>query len=146
MLHILKKIVTKLGGVDTSEKNHKDTTTENLIIKVDGEKIATIENGGIWVEFQELGGFELMETIVVGQKDLKTNEGCSIVFETNNGEITLKSDMHEIESEFSNVSNRWITRISFDVNEADKQPIFDRTAHTIRIDSKKNSESFEAVQ
>ncbi len=45
MIKILKTIVTKLGGVDTSEKNHVDTYTENRIVNVPGEQIASIENG-----------------------------------------------------------------------------------------------------
>lgn len=146
MLSILKKIVTQLGGIDVSEKNHKDTETEKLIIKVDGEKIATMENGGIWVDFQELAGYELMETIVVSTKNLSTKKGCSIVFETKTEKITLASDMEEIESDFSNISDRWITRMSFDVSTIDKQPIFDRLAHSIHIISQKETESFTAVQ
>lgn len=54
MIKILKTIVTKLGGVDTSEKNHVDTYTENRIVNVPGEQIASIEKEVFGLNFKNL--------------------------------------------------------------------------------------------
>ena len=49
-----------------------DTFTENRIVNVPGEQIASIENGGIWVNFQELSDYHFMNIIVIGKKKFKT--------------------------------------------------------------------------
>jgi hypothetical protein len=146
MIKILKAIVTKLGGVDTSEKNHVDTYTENKIINVPGEQIASIENGGIWIEFQDLAGYNFMNIIAIGKKKYKTFDGCELVFVSDNSELKLISDSREIESDFSNVSNRWITAISFDVTNQNIDMITNKEATKVNLNFKKDSESFEIIK
>lgn len=146
MIKILKTIVTKLGGVDTSEKNHVDTYTENRIVNVPGEQIASIENGGIWIEFQELVEYNFMNIIVIGRKKHKTFDGCELVFLSDNSELKLISDSREIESDFSNVSNRWITAISFDVTNQNIDMITNKEATKVNLNFKKDSESFEIIK
>ena len=145
MISILKKIVTKLGGVDTSEKNHVDSYTENQIFTVEGEQIASIENGGIWMELQELADYHFMNCIVIGKTKFKTFDGCELIFTVNNESLTLASDSQEIESDFSNVSNRWITRISFDITHQNIEMITNKSANSVNLKFKKNSELFDIV-
>lgn len=146
MISLLKTIVTKLGGVDTSEKNHIDTFTENRILNVPGEQIASIENGGIWVDFQELSDYYFMNIIVIGKKKFKTFEGCELVFTSNNSELKLISDSKEIASDFSNVSNRWITQIAFDITNINIEMIVNKEANSVHLSFKKDSETFEIIK
>jgi hypothetical protein len=145
-ISILKSIVTKLGGVDTSEKNHVDTFTENRMANVSGEKIASSENGGIWIEFQELSDYKFMNVIVIGKKKFKTFEGCELVFVSNNSELKLVSDSKEIESDFSNVSDRWITQIAFDITNINIEMISNKEATYAHLNFKKDSETFEVIK
>ena len=145
-ISILKSIVTKLGGVDTSEKNHVDTFTENRILNVPGEQIASIENGGIWIEFQELSDYQFMNIIVIGKKKFKTFDGCELVFVSNNSELKLVSDSKEIESDFSNVSNRWITQIAFEITNVNIEMISNKEATNVHLNFKKDSETFEIIK
>ena len=145
-ISILKSIVTKLGGVDTSEKNHVDTFTENRILNVSGEQIASIENGGIWIEFQELSDYQFMNIIVIGKKKFKTFDGCELVFVSNNSELKLVSDSKEIESDFSNVSNRWITQIAFEITNVNIEMISNKEATNVHLNFKKDSETFEIIK
>lgn len=145
-ISILKSIVTKLGGVDTSEKNHVDTFTENRIANVSGEQIASSENGGIWIEFQELSGYHFMDIIVIGKKKFKTFDGCELVFISDNSDLKLLSDTKEIESDFSNVSNRWITQIAFDITTTNIEMIRKKEANQAHLNFKKDSETFEIIK
>lgn len=146
MISLLKTIVTKLGGVDTSEKNHVDTFTENRILNVPGEQIASIENGGIWIDFQELSDYHFMNIIVIGKKKFKTFDGCELVFTSNNSELKLISDSKEIASDFSNVSNRWITQIDFDITNINIDMIIKKEANLVHLNFKKDSETFEILK
>ncbi|MEC4005304.1 hypothetical protein OX283_011610 [Flavobacterium sp. SUN052] len=142
LVNILKKIVPKFGGLDVSESNHVDTYTENKMIQVKGEQIAASENGGIWVTFQELSEYKFMNITVIGLEKFKTYEGCELIFTNENDILVLKSDTKEIESDFSNVSNRWITSISFDITNLNIDEIKNKTAKSVKLSFLKNHESF----
>lgn len=146
ILKILKAIVPKLGGIDVSEKSHVDTYTENKMIRVDGIRIAASDRGGIWIEYQDLAGYTFLNIIVIGQYNLKTLEGCELIFSGSGFEHKLVSDTKEIESDFSNVSNRWITRIAFDVTDINVDFIENKTADTIELIGKKSKEIFNAIK
>lgn len=145
MLGLLKIIVSKLGGIDTSESNHVDEFTENKMSTISGKQIAFSENGGIWIEFQELSEFNFMNTIVIGTKKLKTFEGCELDFIFEKSEFKLLSDTREIESDYSNVSNRWITNITFDTTEIEIERLM-QEAISLKISGKNYTESFQILK
>lgn len=147
MLGLFKNLVTKLGGIDTSHRNHVDTFTEERILEVKGEKIAKSNyGGGIWIQFQELSDYVYLNVSVVNQTKIKTNKGCNLTFYGGETEILkLESDTKEIESVFSNVSNRWITEISFDVTQVNFNFLENKTATTVKLTYKKTTEIFESI-
>ncbi len=144
---ILKKAVVDLGGVDTSEKNYVDTYSENIMQNIPGEKIAILENGGIWTEFSEIGDYEFMEVHILGNQEYKTHTGAKLEFISKNETIgILESDTKEIESRFSNVSNRYLTSISFETTDLNLDFLLDRKADTILFICKNKEEQFEVIQ
>lgn len=115
-MNLFKKIdllLADLGNVKAMQRTHVDTVTESKIENVKGEKIATSVNGGIWAAIHELSDYTFLDLIVIGTMKIKTFKGCEILFDGNKNELKLISDTKEIESGFSNVSNRYITEISF---------------------------------
>lgn len=145
MLNIFKKLVVKLGGVDTSEKNHVDVFTEERITDVIGDKIASHEAGGIWIKVQELAEFHFLNVTIVGNKNFKTNKGITFNFIGKDKTYELHSDTKEIESDFSNVSNRWITQFSFDITEIDFDTMLTE-GNTIEVMSHKQNEVFTIIK
>lgn len=145
MLYLFKKLVVKLGGVDTSERNHVDTFTEERITDVIGDKIASCSNGGIWIKVQELAEFHFLNVTIVGNKNFKTNKGITFYFIGNNKTYELHSDTKEIESDFSNVSNRWITQFSFDITEIDFDTMLTE-GNTIEVKNNKQTEVFTVLK
>ena len=145
MLSLFKKLVVKLGGVDTSEKNHVDIFTEERITDVIGDKIANCKTGGIWIKVQELAEFHFLNTTVVGTQNLKTHKGITFQFVANNKTYDLHSDTKEIVSDFSNVSNQWITQFSFDITEVDFD-IMLTEGNTIEVKSNKKTEIFTILK
>ena len=145
MLNLFKKVVKKISGQDEPQKNLVDIFTEEKVTDYIGDKIASHETGGIWIKVQELSEFHFLNTTVVGTKNLKTNKGITFQFVTNNKTYDLHSDTKEIVSDFSNVSNQWITQFSFDITEVDFD-IMLTEGNTIEVKSNKKTEIFTIVK
>lgn len=145
MLNLFKKLVVGLGGVDTSERNHVDVFTEERITNVIGDKIASHEKGGIWIKVQELAEFHFLNVTLVGNKNFKTNKGITFHFIGNNKSYELNSDTKEIVSDYSNVSNQWITQFSFDITEIDFDTMLTE-GNIIEVKSNKQKEAFTILK
>jgi len=148
-MSILKKLdlfLANMGNLKAMQRNHTDTFTESKIENIKGEKIASSENGGIWIEFQELAEYHFMNVIIVGKKKIKTFNGCELVFVGKENEMKLKSDMQEIVSDFSNISNRWITFLSFDITDLNIDFILNKEAEKATLYFKKDSEIFDILK
>lgn len=148
MIGILKKVVVALGGVDTSQKNHVDTYTENIIIKIPGDKIASTSNGGgIWTEITEIEEFEFLDIHVVGFQPYKSFNGAELVFIKEDKEFAiLSSDTKEIVSTHSNVSERYLTTVSFEITNKNLDFLFDRECEKVIFKCNKKAEEFEIIK
>lgn len=145
MLSLFKKLVTKLGGVDTSQKNHVNILTDERIKEVIGDKIASHETGGIWIKVQELSDFHFLNTTVIGAENLKTNKGITFKFIANDKTYELHSDTKEITSDNSNISLQWISQFSFDITEIDFD-IMLAEGYTIEVLCDKKTEIFTVIK
>lgn len=121
IIKVKDQILAALGNIKSMERLHVDTFTEERIRNISGTKIAESKEGQFWVSFQELNGFLFMNATILGRLDLKTFHGVKITVLTKEYEIEFDSDEKEIESDFSNVSNTWITRVSFVLDINDKE-------------------------
>ena len=111
------KLLASMGNISAMERLHVDTFTENKILNIGGEKIAESKEGQLWVGIQELTGYYFLETTIVSVLNIKTFDGATLLFKGGKEDFTLKSDTQEIKSEFSNVSNRFIAEVSFDITK-----------------------------
>ncbi|MGH1383825.1 hypothetical protein [Kordia sp.] len=144
-MNILSKkdeILAALGNIRAMERLHVDTHTEKKIKNISGIKIAESKQGQIWVSFQELNGFLFMNSTILSHLNLKTIRGTKITILTNDYEIEIDSDEKEIESDFSNVSNTWITKVSFVLDAKEKEIIENRNFEEIEYQLKKGKLKF----
>jgi len=111
------KLLASMGNIKAMERLHVDTVTENRILNIGGDKIAESKEGQLWVGIQELTGYYFLETTIVSVLNIKTFDGATLTFKGGKEDIELKSDTQEIKSEFSNVSNRFIAEVSFDITK-----------------------------
>lgn len=80
---------------------------------------AVSEENVLFGKTSELGGYFYMITIIVGAFKIKTNKSAKLTLKGKGFDLVLKSDMDEFESDYSNVSNRFITRIDFQIEKED---------------------------
>ncbi|WP_405209142.1 hypothetical protein [Aquimarina sp. LLG6339-5] len=143
--HSILKVQAALGNVRAMEKLHVDSHTEDIIIKVEGTRFATSQLNEIYMDVVELAGYYYVKTIVLGSFHIKTWKGANLLIGGKDFELNLVSDMQEIESDFSNVSNRSITQIDFIIEKQDIDKIKPSKINSITLTSKKKTAYFENI-
>jgi len=143
LLKTIDKVLARMGNIRAMERTHVDTFTENKMENVAGEQIAQSQHGGIWAELQELNGYIFMNITVLGTVKIKTFKGSTLTF-LGDEKITLTSDIAEIDSDYSNVSNRWMTSMSFEITKKDLAFIQKKNFDQIQLTFKKKSLLFDA--
>lgn len=140
ILKSIDKVLAAFGNIRAMERLHVDDFTENLISNIKGEKIAESSYGQLFVSFQNLANYEFLNVSVLSATDIKTYKGCSLTFIVEKGkELVIPSDTKEIESDYSNVSNRWLTKISFIVDSNEKKIITDKKFSEVFLKFKKKT-------
>jgi len=146
LFKVIDNILASFGNIRAMQRTHVDTYTENEIDNIVGEKIAESENGQLWISYQELAGFNFLNATILSRINIKTLKGGTLIFSGESNEFILPSDITEIESDFSNVSNRWLTKISYNVTENDLELIQKREFNKIRFEFKKKSITFYSIK
>jgi hypothetical protein len=139
------EILASLGNMRAMKRLHVDTFTENKIKNVSGIKIAESKEGQFWVEFQELNEVLFMNSTILSRIDLKTFKGAKITLLTEDYEIEINSDERTIESDFSNVSNTWITKVSFIIDLKERKIIEERNFEELEYKFKKETLNLRVV-
>jgi hypothetical protein len=141
----IDKVLGAFGNIRALERTHVDTYTENLIENIKGEKIAESVNGQLWVDFQELAGFDFLEATILSRVNIKTFKGGKLIFD---GEtpLILDSDITEIESDYSNISKRWMTKVSFVVTKKNINQIQLKGSTEVRFEYKKKFIIFKVIK
>lgn len=138
----IDKVLARMGNMRAMERTHVDTYTENKIENIPGDQIATSQHGGIWAGIQDVNGYLFLDVTILGTTKIKTLKGATLTFLTDE-EITVKSDNYEIDSDYSNISNRWMTQISFEMTKQDLKVIQKKKYDQMRLDFKKKSLLFD---
>jgi len=142
----LDKLLAAFGNPRAMERTHVDNHTEDIINSVKEEAFAMSENNVLFASTKELGGYYYVITIIVGAFKIKTNKGATLSITGNDFNLELKSDTDEFKSDHSNVSNRYITRIDFQIEKEDV-PKFDRThIKSLKLIAKKHNIVFITSQ
>jgi len=142
----IDKVLGAFGNIRALERTHVDTFTENLITNIKGDKIAESVDGQLWVEFQELAGFNFLESTILSRENIKTYKGATLTFYGEEEDLVLNSDITEIESDYSNVSSRWMTKVSYVVSKDEIQFIKAKKANRVLFEYKRKSISFQGIK
>lgn len=133
----VNKILAAFGNIRAMERTHVDNHTEDIINSINDDAFAISEKNVLYASTKELGGYHYIITIIVGTFKIKTIKGASLNIKGENFDLDLKSDMDEFESDHSNVSNRFITRIDFQI-EKEAVEKFDKTIiKSLKLSAKK---------
>ncbi len=142
----IDKVLANFGNIRALQRTHVDTYTENLIQNIAGEKVAESFNGQLWVDFQELAGHKFLEATILSRENIKTYNGAQLILIEKNNLINLKSDITEIESDYSNISNQWMTKVNFIVSTNNINYVKSKKAEKIKFEYKKKVIEFNVIK
>jgi hypothetical protein len=103
-------------------------------IKFDGgTKYAENETNDIYLDFEELGGFPFIKTIIIGYFSTKIKRtGCTLTFYFENDSLTLNSDNTDIESNNIKNTKAYFTEIDFEIDTHEAEKI--KTEKVLKIE------------
>jgi hypothetical protein len=142
----LTKLRAAFGDVRAMEKMHVDTHIESIINDIENEPFAVSETNVMYAGLGELAGYHHLQTVIVGTFRIKTHKGAQLNINGVDFELCLNSDMVELESDFSNVSNRSITKIDFEIEEADLPKIVKSKIQSLELSCKKERIQFSIIE
>lgn len=145
MLKKIDKVLAAFGNIRAMKRTHVDTYTEGKINEIKGDQIAGNNLLGIWITFNELAGYKFLELAMLSRTEIKTFKGVELSFLGGEVEMYIDSDTKEISSDFSNVSNRWLTHMSFEVSDEDIDFITKKEYEIVQIESKKKQIRFKTT-
>ena len=141
----LNKILSAFGNTPSLEPTHDDNYIKDIIKSIDEEAFAVSEQNVLFAKVSELGGYYYVITIVVGRFKIKTKNGGNLSIEGKKFNLILNSDMDEFESNHSNVSNSFITRIDFQIEKEDVSKFDKKTITSLKLSAKKQAIIFTTL-
>jgi len=131
----IDKVLSSSKDFNLMERTEVDIEIEENIKKVGINKFAASNYGDLYLRINELGGFLILETILVSATNLKSKKGTKLTFQSNNESLIFESDENKIESDFSESVNKSITKIDYNITEDQvkkiKEKIFDTLSFEI---------------
>lgn len=141
----LDKIRAAFGNIKAMERTHVDNHTEDIINSIDQDPFALSDKNVLYASVSELGGYFYVITITVGAFKIKTMKGAKLNIASDDFNLTLNSDINEFESDHSNVSNRYITRIDFQIEKEEVSKFDKKNIKTLKLTSKKQEVIFKTI-
>jgi len=141
----LNKILSAFGNTPSLEPTHDDNYIKDIIKSIDEEAFAVSEQNVLFAKVSELGGYYYVITIVVGRFKIKTKNGGNLSIEGKKFNLILNSDMDEFESNHSNVSNSFSTRIDFQIEKEDVSKFDKKSITSLKLSAKKQEVIFTTL-
>lgn len=139
----IDKILAGFGNMKSMKRVHVDTFTEELMENVEGEKLSASEDGELWVYLQELGGYYSLNTTILSGVKIKTIKGGKLSFLGTKETFVLVTDDNHLESDYSNVSKRWMTKVNYNIEKRDIDFIRKKRYTQLQFEFKKKTLMFD---
>lgn len=145
-MSFITKLKSALGKSKAIEKGQINDNTEAIINDIDNNPFAISEANVLYAGLNELGGYFFFQTVIVGTFHIKTKKGIQLKVVGHDFELVLDSDMVELESDHSNVANRSISKIDFQIEEIDAAKIDRSTIKQLILTSKNGGITFSMYE
>jgi hypothetical protein len=130
----IEKVFKASDEFQLMERTEVDIQIEENIKTVGIHKFAASKYGDLYLRVNELGGFLILETIVVSATNLKSKKGSRLTFTGENDVFKLESDEHIIESDFSNAVKKSITKIDYNISKEEADNFNEKKYEEVRFE------------
>ena len=133
-------------------KSSKENSTQETLAGIPriaykgGTKYASNETCDVYVDFEELGGFPYIKTVIIGDLNTKVKRvGSTLTFQFKNDAVTIHSDNTTIESNKIKNTPFFVTEIDFEISANEAAKIKNNTVQRIEFTFKNDSYSFKKI-
>lgn len=142
----LGKIKTALGKDSATKEAKNEKFLEDIKASVPEKPFALSEKNIMLAGMKELAGYFYFRVVIVGRLKLKTFTGAKLTINCKDLEMTLSSDMNELESEFGQLPNSYVTVVDFEIEKAQIKKLNASDIDTLRFVSKKHDVIFTTTK
>jgi len=142
----LNNIRSVFNKNNTSTESKDAAYLEKIMAPIEDKPFAISNNYIMLAGMNELAGYYYFRAVVVGKFKIKTFKGAEIVIKCKNFEMTLKSNMDELNSDFGEVPNSFITAIDFDIEKNQIEKLNKSKIQSLRVISKKQDVTFKTAE
>ena len=146
MFKKIDKVFAAFGGKKKEESLSTEVSLENIKVNIEGTKIAASPDGQIIVAVEEIQGYKFLEVSVLSRTNIKSKRGSKLVLSSANNSFEILSDTQEIESNFFNQINCYVTRISFNITPKEISRIKKKDFEEVRLEYKKKALTFKKAR
>jgi uncharacterized protein YjfI (DUF2170 family) len=140
------KVFTGSEQFNLMERTEVDIQIEENIEKGEIHKFATSEYGDLYLRVNELGGFLIMETILVSATNLKSKKGSVLTFIKEKKLMKLASDENKIVSDFYNAVKKAITKIDYNISTKEAEAFKEEKYDEVRFEINGNEILFSVLK
>ena len=141
----IDKVFSSSSSFHLLERNEVDLQIEENIKSVGIAKYATSEYGDVYISINELGGFLMLETILVSATNVKTKKGSKLTFSAKDATLKFDSDENRIESDFSSDANRYSTKIDYNISEEEVEVFKTTKYHSVLFEINGQEINFSVI-
>lgn len=141
----IDKVFTAPEKFNTMERTEVDIQIEENIKKAGIDKFAISDYADLYLRVNELGGFLILETIMVSATNLKSKKGCALTFMKGDDTLKLASDEHIIESDFSKAVKKAMTKIDYNISAEEAANFKEEKYHEVRFEINGNEILFSVL-
>ena len=142
----LNNIRTAFNKNHASDESQDSIYLEKIMTPFEDKPFAVSNKNIMFAGMNELAGYYYFRVVVVGKFKIKTFKGAEIIINCKNFEMKLKSNMDELNSEFGEVPNSFITPIDFDIEKNQIEKLNKSKIESLRVISKKQDVSFNTTE
>ena len=141
----IDKVFSSSSSFHLLDRNEVDLHIEENIKSVGIAKFATSEYGDLFLSINELGGFLMLETILVSATNVKTKKGSKLTFSAKDASLKFDSDEDRIESDYSSDANRYSTKIDYNISEEEAEVFKSTTYLSVLFKINEQEINFSAI-
>jgi alpha-glucosidase (family GH31 glycosyl hydrolase) len=139
------KVFTVSESFNLLERTDVDIQIEENIKTAGIHKFASSEYADLYLRVNELGGFLILETILVSATNLKSKKGSTLSFKNENELLKLASDENKIESDFSKAVNKAVTKIDYNISTEEAENFKEEKYTEVRFEINGNEILFSVL-
>ena len=141
----IDKVFSSSSSFHLLDRNEVDLHIEENIKSVGIAKYATSDYGDLYITINELGGFLMLETILVSATNVKTKKGSKLTFSAKDASLKFDSDENRIESDFSSDANRYSTKIDYNISEEEVEVFKTTKYHSVLFEINGQEINFSVI-